>query len=228
MDAEWIRVNLGPFSRFLTLADFRFFNISLEGILESSSPEQKAEFILQSISNETVVTLVFKTLTNSSSLENLASFFHSFVIGAAKRNLTSLSTDVRHILLNMTLTALEPKFYLLMTEGFQLWFQNYLPLFLPSADSRTFEVIPRNITCSSYQEIVKGFDNIIGQLSEEQNQLVLNFTLDYLEGQKSSGLSCVESGNVTDDRSWLLLNFGQFRFNASIKDFLTVNINFKA
>lgn len=35
---------------------------------------------------------------------------------------------------------------------------------------------------------VKGFDNIISQLSESQKQVVLNFGLDYLKGQLSSGI----------------------------------------
>ncbi|MEQ2310933.1 hypothetical protein AMECASPLE_014387, partial [Ameca splendens] len=195
----------------------------------SCSPEQKAEFLLESnnLSNETLVVLVFTTLTASSSLENLNSFYNSFVTGAAKQNLTALRINVRDILLNLTLTSLVPKFYLLNAEGFKLWFQVYLPLLLPSADSKTFEIIPRNITCSSYQEIVKGFDNIISRLSGEQNQLVFKFALDYLKGQLSSGLSCVESGSVTDDRRWLEVNFRQFRFQASFKDFLAFNINFK-
>ncbi|MEQ2169178.1 hypothetical protein GOODEAATRI_022397 [Goodea atripinnis] len=144
-----------------------------------------------------------------------------------QQNLTALRIKVRDILLNLTLTSLVPKFYLLNAEGFKLWFQVYLPLLLPSADSKTFEIIPRNITCSSYQEIVKGFDNIISRLSGEQNQLVFKFALDYLKGQLSSGLSCVESGSVTDDRRWLEVNFRQFRFQASFKDFLAFNINFK-
>ncbi|MED6236770.1 hypothetical protein ATANTOWER_013950, partial [Ataeniobius toweri] len=198
-------------------------------ISESCSPEQKAEFLLESnnLSNETLVVLVFTTLTASSSLENLNSFYNSFVTGAAKQNLTALRINVRDILLNFTLTSLVPKFYLLNAEGFRLWFQVYLPLLLPSADSKTFEIIPRNITCSSYQEIVKGFDNIISRLSGEQNQLVFKFALDYLKGQLSSGLSCVESGSVTDDRRWLEVNFRQFRFQALFKDFLAFNINFK-
>ncbi|XP_036006813.1 uncharacterized protein LOC105939733 [Fundulus heteroclitus] len=202
-------------------------NLFQETVLKSCSPEQKAEFLLESnnLSNETLVVLVFTTLNTS--LENLDSFFGSFVAGAAKRNLTALSVDVRDRLLNLTLTALVPQFNLLNDEGVQRWSQVYLPLLLPSANSQTFQVIPRNITCSSYQHIVKGFDNIISQLSGEQTQLVFNFSLDYLTGQLSSGLSCVDAGNVTDDRRWLEVNFGQFRFQASFMDFLTFKVNFK-
>lgn len=176
------------------------------------------------MSNETLVVLVFSTLTES--LENLTAFFDSFVKAAAERNLTAVDANVRRIVLNLTLTALEPRFYLLDAEGLRLWFQVYLPLFLPGAESRTFQVLPRNVSCSSYHAILKGFDNIILQLSGNQNQLVFQFVLDYLKGQLASGVSCANSGNVTDDRRWLMMNFGQFRFQASFNDFLMFNINF--
>lgn len=68
-----------------------------------------------------------------------------------KQNLTSIDPRVREIILNLTLMALGPKLSVLDAEGFRLWFQVYLPLFLPSIQSNTFEIIPRNISCESYQ-----------------------------------------------------------------------------
>lgn len=68
-----------------------------------------------------------------------------------KQNLTSIDPRIREIILNLTLTALGPKLSVLDAEGFRLWFQVYLPLFLPSIQSNTFEIIPRNISCESYQ-----------------------------------------------------------------------------
>ncbi|KAM9341441.1 uncharacterized protein ABDE67_015106 [Symphorus nematophorus] len=131
---------------------------------------------------------------------------------------------MRGTILNLTLTALGPKLPMLDAEGFKLWFQVYLPLFLPSIDSSTFEIIPRNISCDSYQEIVKGCDSVFTRLSERQTQQVFTFTMDYLRKHSSSGLSCVES--VNDDRRWVEDNFGQFRVHATYADFVTVNKNF--
>ncbi|XP_027130403.1 uncharacterized protein LOC109140224 isoform X1 [Larimichthys crocea] len=113
---------------------------------------------------------------------------------------------------------------MLNAEGVKLWFQVYLPLFLPSIESHTFGIIPGNISCVSYQEIVKGCDNVFPQLSVRQTKQVFTFIMDYLRRHSSSGLSCIDS--VNDDRRWLKDNFGRFRVHASYTDFLTVNNNF--
>lgn len=42
---------------------------------------------------------------------------------------------------------------MLDAEETKLWFQVYLPLFLPSIDSNTFQSIQGNISCDSYQEM---------------------------------------------------------------------------
>lgn len=70
-----------------------------------------------------------------------------------QQNLTTIDPRVRDAILNLTLMALGPKLNMLDAEGFKLWFQVYLPLFLPSIGSSTFEIIPRNISCDSYQEM---------------------------------------------------------------------------
>ncbi|KAM4542359.1 uncharacterized protein PAE49_018994 [Odontesthes bonariensis] len=222
-DVDWIKINLGPYSQFVTFSELRAFNLSLEAILDTFSPEQKAKFLLEpnNLSNETLVTLVFTSLNVTPSLESFKSFFGTFVGGVPKDN---MSTAVRDTILNLTLTALGPNLPKLNAEGFKLWFQVYLPLFLPSFDERIFEIIPRSIPCNSYQEIVKGFDGVFHQLSERQTRQVFNFTLDYLRGQSSSGSSCVESD--PDDRRWIINNFAGFRLHASFMDFLSLRRNF--
>ncbi|XP_014830816.1 PREDICTED: uncharacterized protein LOC106909037 [Poecilia mexicana] len=228
-DSQWVETNLGPFSPYATYSELKFFNLSQSAILDSLSPGQKAEFLLQPdiLANVSLVVTVFERFTASASLENLESFFNTFVDGLAKQNLTAVNASMRENILNLTITALAPKFYLLNLEGFRLWFQIYLPLFLPSVKSTTFEIIPRNISCSSYQQVIKGLDNIISQLSKAQNQEVLKFGLDYLKAQLTSGLSCVDAGTEINDRSWLEDNFGQFRLQASFKDFLSLKKDFK-
>ncbi|XP_054909537.1 uncharacterized protein LOC129374880 [Poeciliopsis prolifica] len=226
-DSQWVETNLGPFSQYATYFELKFFNLSQITIADSLSSGQKAEFLLQPdiLANISLVITVFERFTESASLENLELFFSTFVDGLAQQNLTSVNPSMRVNILNLTITALAPKFHLINPEGFRLWFQVYLPLFLPSIKSTTFEIIPRNISCSSYQQVVKGLDNIISQLSAEQNQEVLMFGLDYLKAQLTSGLSCVDA--ETNDRGWLEDNFGQFRLQASFKNFLSLKKDFK-
>uniref|UniRef100_UPI0009B32DA2 uncharacterized protein LOC109953678 n=1 Tax=Monopterus albus TaxID=43700 RepID=UPI0009B32DA2 len=203
----------------------RISSILLVTVLEYLSSRQKAELLLEpnSLSNETLVRLVFTQL-NLSSLEDLGSFFDQFVTGAKEQNLTTIDPRVRGTILNLTLSALSPKMSMFDAEAFKLWFQVYLPLILPGIDSSTFESIPRNISCVSYQAIVKGCDRVFTQLSVGQTQQVFKFIMDYFGKHYSSGRSCVEAGN--DDRQWLQDNFGKFYVLASYKDFVTLKNNF--
>ncbi|RVE67646.1 hypothetical protein OJAV_G00104920 [Oryzias javanicus] len=224
-DYHWIETNLGPFAHLTTYSDLKFFNISLVVILDFISPAQTAILLLEpnNLSNETLVMLAITRLTKSSSVNDLEYFFAKFVLDSTE-TLKTLSPSLLDSILNVTLTSLVPEISVLSTEDIKLWFQVYLKPFLPAASNRTFEIIPRNITCNSYQEIVKGFDNIFHQLSEAQNWSVFKFILEYLRGKTLSGLPCTTSG--MDDRQWLKDNFGQFRFQASYQDFMSLKNNF--
>ncbi|XP_046905399.1 uncharacterized protein LOC124487258 [Hypomesus transpacificus] len=225
-DADWLVINLGPFSQYTTYSDLQALNITGTSVLDYLSPNQKAELIVEptNLGNETLVRVFFQQLIATSSLAQLDSFYEGFVQGAAKQNLTTMDPNVRDIIFNMTLTALAPKLNTLNTEEFKLWFQVYLVLLLPSINSDTFASIPRNISCGSYHEIVKGCDNVFTRLSVKQSELVFIFSKEYLREQSSTGLSCIES--VIDDRDWLENNFGQFRTVASYADFVSLKNDF--
>ncbi|KAK6306907.1 hypothetical protein J4Q44_G00220550 [Coregonus suidteri] len=225
-DTDWLAINLGPFSKYTTYSDLKDFNISGVAVLDSLSPNQKAELILDptNLANGTLVQEVFLLVLGSSDVAEIGPFFQSFVEVASKSNLTAIEPGLRDTLLNLTLTALAPKLQTLDTQGFKLWFQVYLPLFLPSINPGTFSVIPRNISCDSYSAIIKGCDNVVTRLSLMQSQQVFMFTKDYLTGQSIEGFSCVKT--VRDDRDWLGSYFGQFRIYASYVDFVTLKSDF--
>ncbi|KAL0969375.1 hypothetical protein UPYG_G00226220 [Umbra pygmaea] len=224
-DTDWLQVNLGPYSEYTTYLDLIYFNISGGAVLDSLSPNQKAELLLdpKNLANETLVEEVFVLVLRSSDVNEIDSFFQLFVEGAAKKNLTAIEPGLRDTLLNLTLTALAPTFNTLDTQGFTLWFQVYLQLFLPGINPETFSTIPRNISCDSFSAIIKGCDNVALQLSLMQSQEVFMFIIDYLTGQSIKGLSCVTNVSNSD---WLESYFGQFRIYASYVDFVTLNSDF--
>lgn len=53
-------------------------------------------------------------------------------------------------MLNLTLTALAPKFDEFEPKDYQLWFQINLVVLLASFHPGSVAVIPRNISCESY------------------------------------------------------------------------------
>lgn len=68
-----------------------------------------------------------------------------------QRNITVISNPgVRDTILNLTLTALAPKFVDFEPEDFQLWFQGNLFSVMASLHPGSLVVIPSNISCASY------------------------------------------------------------------------------
>lgn len=66
-------------------------------------------------------------------------------------NITYIANvDVRDTMLNLTLTALAPKFPLFQTSDYELWFQINLVVLLASFRPSVLVVIPTNLTCGSY------------------------------------------------------------------------------
>ncbi|KAJ7988667.1 hypothetical protein DPEC_G00311590 [Dallia pectoralis] len=184
-DTQWLETNLGLYSEYVTYSDLKDFNISGLAVLDYLTPMQVAEFILDptNLVNETLVEEVFVWVLNSSDLGEIGQFFQSFANVTAMINLTTIEPKLRDTLLNMTLTVVAPQLNTLGAQETHLWFQVYLPLFLPGLQPGTFSVFPKNISCDSFSEIIKGFDNVGSQLSPIQSQLVYQFLMDYLTGQ---------------------------------------------
>jgi hypothetical protein len=68
-----------------------------------------------------------------------------------QENITYITNmDVRDTMLNLTLTALAPKFPLFQTSDYELWFQINLVVLLASFRPSVLVVIPTNLTCDSY------------------------------------------------------------------------------
>lgn len=68
-----------------------------------------------------------------------------------QQNMTYIeNTEVRDIMLNLTLTALAPKFPLFQTSDYELWFQINLVVLLASFSPSVLVVIPSNLSCDSY------------------------------------------------------------------------------
>ncbi|XP_056622064.1 uncharacterized protein LOC130435436 [Triplophysa dalaica] len=227
-DAQWLNINLGRFSTAASYSDLKDLNVTVLASLESLSLGQKAELLLDpstgALENEAVVEEVLGIILESTDETQLKKFFEVFVEVTKERNVSSLNSVLRSIVLNMTLTALEIRFETFSRQNFTLWFQTYLHLFLPGMNAESLSVIPRTISCDSYREIVKGCDNVFSSLTLLQSEDVYSFIKNYLSHQTSQGQSCVLS--VNNDSDWVQKNFGQFSTFATFTDFITFNKDF--
>lgn len=78
----------------------------------------------------------------------------SFPTLPSQENITYITNaGVRDAILNLTLTALAPKFPLFQTSDYELWFQINLVVLLASFRPSVLVVIPANLTCDSYDAV---------------------------------------------------------------------------
>ncbi|KAK2818371.1 hypothetical protein Q7C36_022304 [Tachysurus vachellii] len=210
---DWLEKNLGGFSDYAPLEELKLLNANFSSVavLGLLSSEQKAQFILQPdsgvLGNDSVFREVFTSVLTSSDVNQLGSFFEAFNQTVIQTNVT-IPSAISDSILNMTLLDLVPHFQSFSPEDFALWFQTYLSLFLTRISSNTLSIIPINISCDSYREIVKGLDNVYSDLSATQSNTVFSYTQDYLEYQSSQGLSCYGTGSFYVFLKQLFLSFG--------------------
>ncbi|XP_029585184.1 uncharacterized protein LOC115172166 [Salmo trutta] len=174
-DNDWLAINLGSYSEYTTYSDLKDFNISGVAVLDSLSPNQKAELILDpstgALENETLVKNIFISLLESPREEQLNEFFVTFVEVTKQENITIITnTAVRDTMLNLTLMALAPKFDVFEPKDFQLWFQVNLVVLLASFHPGSLVDIPLNITCESYNAIFTGLDQSLESLPPHLSQ----------------------------------------------------------
>ncbi|XP_035258950.1 uncharacterized protein LOC118219721 isoform X2 [Anguilla anguilla] len=177
-DADFLQINLGPFSEDVTYSDLKDLNITGLEVLDTLSPEQKAVLILDpssnALENETTVRIIFNSLLESpeeEELEELEEFYEAFVEATEEENVKVIENPrVRDTMLNLTLMALAPQFPVFEPSDFALWFQVNLVVLLASFNPGSLVVIPMNISCDSYHAILKGLDQSLASLPPELTQ----------------------------------------------------------
>ncbi|XP_061079349.1 uncharacterized protein LOC133114197 [Conger conger] len=113
-------------------------------------------------------------------------------------------------------------------ESTQIFFQTKIRPFLPSISGDFLRcVLTRNLSCPSYQTLVKELSNHTQSLGKNRQMLVYtNFINPFLSRQMSADPSCISQTNGS--RDWVMKNFGRFSVFAPLQDFFSLNSNFSA
>ncbi|XP_069545539.1 uncharacterized protein [Brachyistius frenatus] len=111
---------------------------------------------------------------------------------------------------------------LMNSSVINMWFSRRLSGFLPSASGRFLQCLSnRNISCQSYQQILKVFIHQFKDMTLKQQHVVLkDFILHFLR-QPHSGPGCVSASNSSAE--WLKKNLGPFSGFLSLKELLHLN-----
>ncbi|KAK1894213.1 Chromosomal replication initiator protein DnaA [Dissostichus eleginoides] len=168
-DAEWLEAYLGAFSQHVTYSDLKAFNLSAMAVVDSLSPEQKTELILDTdsgaLEDEALLREVLTSLIESPDDEEFEHFLIAFAKANKQKNITLIKNPgVRDTILNLTLTALAPEFEEFEPEDFKMLFQDHLAPVLASLHPGSLAVIPNNISCHSYRAILAGLGQSLESL----------------------------------------------------------------
>ncbi|XP_045069119.1 uncharacterized protein LOC121563399 [Coregonus clupeaformis] len=105
------------------------------------------------------------------------------------------------------------------------WFSGRLRAFLPSASGGFLHCLStKNLSCDSYQAVVKEFGAQFDHMAPEQEQLVLKELVVPFLSRPTTDSGCVSRSNSSVD--WLQLNLGPFSVLMSLRDLLKLNTGF--
>ncbi|XP_067859801.1 uncharacterized protein [Heptranchias perlo] len=226
---EWIINNFFRFMAQFNYSDFTELNKNFSGfeVLDLLSPQQLSGLTVNSdaLNNTDKISQILNTFT-SRSFSDLVAYFTQFIHDTQSVGITAIqNTTVRDTILSIIIKLLEPQFPTFNTSDYIDWFQTRLHLLLPSITGNELNTIPTNITCKSYQAIVKGLDKLYPDLSTTQQEDIYNFIVKYLTRQLDSTASACTARTI-GSTVWLLNNFGRFRSFITYRNLTALNKNF--
>ncbi|XP_053550177.1 uncharacterized protein LOC128641669 [Bombina bombina] len=223
---QWIELNFGQFSALATNSELLelYPKPGIPVLPEILTPTYVAELLSTTdiLTNETSL----KTILIRLDPVNITDYVNAFSTAAEKGNISdSQLTTVNQVLLEVTLIKINSSYSSYETQDWKILFQNQLVLLLPYFDQTLLQLLPVDIDCSSYQEIVKGFNIEYANLSPDtQVDVYINFIKRYLTQQLELGDVACETINLN---IWINNNFGKFSIQLTTEDIILFNKNFE-
>ncbi|XP_075421199.1 uncharacterized protein LOC142462869 [Ascaphus truei] len=222
----WVTKNMGAFSTRASISELTDFYPRLDiGVLFGMlTPNEMAAIITKEdiFSNHTMMTRVLSFIN----VKNITEYVTAITFQAAEANLSdSQLTTLKETLLDVVLTKLSSDFYLYGTEDWKTLLQKDLALLLPNFNQTLLQLLPTNITCSSYQEIVKGFSITYESLSiQTKDDVYTGYIKKYMSQQSSHTVDV--ACNSTSVKTWVEVNLGNFIQQSTVQDLTQFNKNF--
>ncbi|KAG8429487.1 hypothetical protein GDO86_020072, partial [Hymenochirus boettgeri] len=218
--STWIKQTLGKFAQFAEYKDFvdLFPNFNALDALTSLTVPQIVAFSLESGSgsNSNSVGQIMGTLQRPGDVQNFLSSFNS-----AAKNVSSLPSPLAQGLLNKTLQVLIPNLSTSNSSDWSALFQNNLNLVLPEITPGQLNFLPLNISCDSFQAVVKGMDAQINNLKNVKPEDIFKVVIKpYLSQKVTTCPQNIGSG------AWIQQNLGRYSKSATYNDLVSMNPNF--
>ncbi|XP_040214373.1 uncharacterized protein LOC120944382 [Rana temporaria] len=218
---DWSELNFGAFFYFFSLEEIMTLNKNFT--MNDLSPMD----IAYSVTTANILlnaTLLEKYLS-AIAPQNVTVFLEAFSSTAKQANLSEEQvTTIKKTLLVTELRGLQANFSTYTTEQWSVLFQNYLLNLTVYFNQTLLEIIPLNVTCSSYQAIVQAFSLQFSSMTDDTREAIYqNFLKPYLKAKIAISTVVCDAGNFQD---WSELNFGAFFYFFSLEEIMTLNKNF--
>ncbi|XP_075037425.1 uncharacterized protein LOC142098478 [Mixophyes fleayi] len=186
-------------------------------------PEELAELTVRMALDSTERTNMIMARVETLPYSNVTAYVRQFNIAASKANLTVLpNADVRDSILAVFLGRLERYYTYFPPELWGEWFDGYLPLFLPGINETHISRLSIDISCNSYQSVLRGFNQAYQYLPHETT---LSFYNTYIKSFLNNKVFTQDVCNYTGPMDWVRENLGSFTNQATFQDLLVFEWN---
>ncbi|CAJ0915214.1 unnamed protein product [Ranitomeya imitator] len=218
----WIQINFDYFFKYATTEDLIHLQFNKNLTQNALTPNVVAELVTKTdvLQNETLLISYLSKVE----LENVTVFLTALTTAAGKANLSlELVDNVKETLLAVELQQLQSSFSGYTTEQWQVLFEIHLTLLIQYFNASLLQLLPTNISCSSYQAIVKGFSLDSSALSDDTGRDIYNYFIKRYMTQQATAAD-IACGAVDYD-TWIQINFDYFFKYATTEDLIIYNKN---
>nr|XP_025043644.1 uncharacterized protein LOC112546850 [Pelodiscus sinensis] len=218
---DWLQKNIGSFCSVAKLSELQTFYPDIDGIdvIATAHLDDVAEFLTKPevIANNTTVEKIVQLIP----LEDIAHFLNAAMSAVRKANLTDPQlTALSHMLLTAVWDKVSSGFSNFMPLEWRYLFQD-LHFLLPSINATHLQLIPTNISCSSYQEIVKALNIHYQDYTVETQQGIYTVLKNYLLQPGVKPKCYNQSDGEQNSTAWFLNYLGKYLSYCNVEDLRT-------
>ncbi|CAJ0915211.1 unnamed protein product [Ranitomeya imitator] len=219
---EWLDINMGSFSIYAIIAEFKIWNIYFNSIevIETVSPEQLGVIAVENIAREEVACQVAGRVQQFG-IEDANAFLDSLFAALQTSNVKITSIEIGFKFLSAAIIALKSSFATFTSDNWTDLFSAKIQPFLFCMNGEVLRSILASADCSGYFVIVKYLDASFDDFSADTQQELAGCLTDFLNGQPSG--TCSMSGESSVVASAL---FGKFISSVSYEKLGSYVLNF--
>ncbi|MEE6497898.1 hypothetical protein FKM82_002921 [Ascaphus truei] len=167
-----------------------------------------ASFSLESsaANNTAALSQITGTLQNASDVYSFLTYLNEAV---TSKNLSSAPPLLSQSLLNKTFQVLRPNLTSFTSSKWSELFQNKLSSVLPEITADQLSLIPQNISCQSYQAVVKGLDSKFDKMTPGKQEYIYGSFIKPYITQKGNVPTCFNQ-TAANSTAWVVNNMGSF------------------